>query len=146
MADAVTNTAEQLIDAFLREFGPLLQPRAGAVAQGGPVAAATPRRRALHFYVPSGAYNSWTADADAWLLGAFDVYSNRIVTVSTDGTGQNELVSGANFRALPGMLVGSDGAATADCIYNRVFVPMHQVLTISINSGPAIVVLVFEPI
>jgi len=146
MADAVTNTAEQLIDAFLREFGPLLQPRSGAVAESAAQApAAASRRRALHFMIPSGALVTWTADADAWLLGAFDVYSNHIVTVSSDGTGQSELISGATFRSLPGMLCGSN-ANDATPIYNRVFIALHQVLTMSVNSGPAIVALIFEPI
>ena len=141
MAEA--NTAEQLIDRFLVEFGPLLQPKPVAAQEA--IAAPAARRRVLHFMIPSGALVTWTADADAWLLGAFDVYSNHIVTVSTDGTGQSELISGATFRPLPGMLVGSN-ANDATPIYNRVFIPLHQVLTMSINAGPAIVALIFEPI
>ena len=136
------------ISLFMRytvELGQQLQAKGGSGAIVASRASTTASRKALHFMIPSGALQTWTADADTWLLAAFDVYSNHIVTVSSDGTGQSELISGATFRPLPGMLVGSN-ANDATPIYNRVFIPKHSVLTISINSGPAIVVLIFEPI
>jgi hypothetical protein len=96
-----------------------------------------------YFCIATGALFDYEVEFDGFFVGCASCYTAAQVTVTTDGTGQTPNVSG-NSRLLPNVIGCVEG--TGQNSLGKVRVPVYkgQKLTISINSGPKIVLLAFE--
>ena len=139
MADAVTNTAEQLIDAFLRDFGPLLQGKTTVMGDG-----ANPElRRVVHVMLPDGAVYTYAVDRACFFLGALSTYQNHQVMVTSDGSGQTQVLSGAIFKTVPALL-SSHLSTSGLTPYQKIRLQPNDKLYLNVNTGPDVVALVFD--
>jgi hypothetical protein len=103
----------------------------------------SPQRQVVYYFIADGAVYTHVVDRDCMFLGVLNVYSSNFVTVTTDGSSQSGVVSGAGHRQLPNLIAACSGPAAP--LYQRIPVSKGLALYFSVNTGPTLIALVFEP-